>query len=79
VLDEICAFLGVQPGIISEIPRENVTAHPERSVAHSALSRALRGIEAAEHEHAAEEGYRERHHEPERAGRDRPFRSQCRG
>jgi Sulfotransferase family len=47
VLDEICAFLGVEQGIISEVPRENVTAHPERSAAHAAVSRALRGIEAA--------------------------------
>jgi Sulfotransferase family len=47
VLDEICAFLGVDQGIISEVPRENVTSHPERSAAHTALSRALRGAEAA--------------------------------
>jgi hypothetical protein len=47
VLDEICAFLGVDQGIISEIPRENVTSHPERSIAHAALSRVLRGAEAA--------------------------------
>ena len=47
ILDEISAFLGVEQGVISEVPRENVTAHPERSVAHAALSRALRGIEAA--------------------------------
>ena len=47
VLDEICAFLGVRQGVITEIPRENVTAHPERSVTHKALSRALRGIEEA--------------------------------
>ena len=47
ILDEICAFLGVEQGVISEVPRENVTAHPERSVAHAALSRTLRGIEAA--------------------------------
>jgi Sulfotransferase family len=47
VLDEICAFLGVQQGIISEIPRENVTAHPEPSAAHATLARALRGVEAA--------------------------------
>jgi sulfotransferase family protein len=46
VLDEICAFLGVDQGIISEVPRENVTSHPERSIAHAALSRALRGAEA---------------------------------
>jgi hypothetical protein len=47
ILDEICAFLGVEQGVISEVPRENVTAHPARSVAHAALSRTLRGIEAA--------------------------------
>ncbi|HXL93985.1 MAG TPA: sulfotransferase [Streptosporangiaceae bacterium] len=46
VLDEICAFLGVDQGIISEVPRENVTSHPERSIAHAALSRVLRGAEA---------------------------------
>jgi hypothetical protein len=49
VLDEICAFLGVRQGVIGQIPRENVTAHPERSVAHAALSRTLRGIEAVGH------------------------------
>ncbi len=47
ILDEISAFLGVEQGVISEVPRENVTAHPERSAAHAALSRTLRGIEAA--------------------------------
>src|ERR1700691_2802045 len=46
VLDEICAFLRVDQGIISEVPRENVTSHPERSMAHAALSRVLRGAEA---------------------------------
>ena len=46
VLDEICAFLGVEQGLISAIPRENVTAHPEPSATHAALSRALRGAEA---------------------------------
>ena len=46
-LDEICAFLGAEQGIIAEVPRENVTAHPERSVSHSAMSRLLRGTEAA--------------------------------
>jgi hypothetical protein len=47
VLDEICAFLGVEQGVITEIPRENVTSHPESSIAHAALSRALRAAEAA--------------------------------
>ena len=47
VLNRICAFLGVAAGIISEVPRENVTAHPDRSITHSAISRVLRGVEAA--------------------------------
>ena len=47
ILDEICAFLGVTQGLISDVPRENVTAHPEHSAAHAALSRALRSAEAA--------------------------------
>ena len=28
-LDRICAFLGVAQGILTEIPRQNVTSHPE--------------------------------------------------
>jgi hypothetical protein len=47
VLDQICRFLGVATGIVSEIPRENVTAHPDRSIVHTAVSRVLRGVEAA--------------------------------
>ena len=46
-LDAICAFLGVQPGIISQVPRENVTAHPEHSTSHQAVSRLLRGAATA--------------------------------
>ena len=46
VLDQICAFLGVGEGIISEVPRENVTAHPDSSIAHAAVARVLRGVEA---------------------------------
>jgi len=41
-LDRICAFLGVSQGVVSELPRENVTAHPERTRRHQALSRILR-------------------------------------
>ena len=47
VLDQICGFLGVATGIVAEIPRENVTAHPDRSVVHATVSRVLRGVEAA--------------------------------
>jgi len=46
-LDEICAFLGVPGGVITEVPRENVTAHPDESLGHRVLSQALRGAAAA--------------------------------
>ena len=46
-LDAICAFLGVRPGIISQVPRENVTAHPEGSPGHRAVSLVLRGAATA--------------------------------
>jgi hypothetical protein len=42
VLDSICSFLDVKQGIISEVPRENVTAHPEPTPARRTASRALR-------------------------------------
>jgi Sulfotransferase family len=42
VLDRICAFLGVPAGVLTEVPRENVTAHPHLTARHRALSRALR-------------------------------------
>jgi Sulfotransferase family len=45
-LDRICAFLGVQPGLLTEIPRENVTAHPERTMAHRAVSVGMRVSDA---------------------------------
>ncbi|PZG47550.1 sulfotransferase [Spongiactinospora gelatinilytica] len=45
-LDRICAFLGVEPGIISEVPRENVTAHPEATFTHRLLSGSLRAWSA---------------------------------
>ncbi|WP_395106200.1 sulfotransferase family protein [Actinomadura sp. SCN-SB] len=46
-LDRICAFLGVEPGVVTEVPRENVTVHPDRTVRHRVLSRALRTSQAA--------------------------------
>ena len=33
VLDQICAFLGVPQGVLTELPRENVTAHPDADAA----------------------------------------------
>jgi len=41
-LDRICAFLGVEPGLIDSVPRANVTAHPERTAKHRTLAAALR-------------------------------------
>ena len=46
-LDEICAFLGVPAGVITEVPRENVTAHPDESPGHRMLSQLVRGAAAA--------------------------------
>jgi hypothetical protein len=41
-LDRVCAFLGVPQGVLSEMPRENVTAHPDPTLRHRAVSRTLR-------------------------------------
>ncbi len=41
-LDRICTFLGVEPGVISSLPRENVTAHPEPTPRYRMVARAAR-------------------------------------
>ncbi len=41
-LNRICSFLGVSQGLISDLPRENVTAHPDQTRRHRYLSRLLR-------------------------------------
>ena len=41
-LDRICRFLEVADGLIANVPRENVTAHPRATVGHGALSRVVR-------------------------------------
>ncbi|GAA3430237.1 sulfotransferase family protein [Streptosporangium sandarakinum] len=41
-LDRICAFLGVRQGLLAEVPRENVTAHPDAGRRHALLSAAAR-------------------------------------
>jgi len=41
-LDRICAFLGVRQGLIAEVPRQNVTAHPSQTRRHQYLSKVLR-------------------------------------
>jgi hypothetical protein len=45
-LDRICAFLGVETGVLTEIPRQNVTSHPESTLAHSAGAFAQRAATA---------------------------------
>ncbi|HUA29540.1 MAG TPA: sulfotransferase [Streptosporangiaceae bacterium] len=47
VLDRICAFLGVPQGVVTELPRENVTAHPDRSLRHRGMSKAMRVVSSA--------------------------------
>jgi hypothetical protein len=46
-LDRICAFLGVPQGVIASVPPQNVTALPERTLRHRAVSRAQRMTAAA--------------------------------
>jgi hypothetical protein len=41
-LNRICDFLGVSQGLISELPRENVTVHPDQTRRHRYLSKVLR-------------------------------------
>jgi hypothetical protein len=42
LLDQVCAFLGVPTGVLTELPRENVTAHPDPTWRHRAVARTLR-------------------------------------
>ncbi|MGH3125088.1 MAG: sulfotransferase family protein, partial [Streptosporangiaceae bacterium] len=42
VLDRVCGFLGVPQGILTELPRENVTAHPDPTWRYRAVARMLR-------------------------------------
>jgi hypothetical protein len=46
LLDVVCDFLGVRPGAITEVPRENVTAHPNPTGRHRSLGRLLRASSA---------------------------------
>ncbi len=41
-VDGICEFLGVRPGVLTSVPPENVTAHPDSSLAHVAMSKLVR-------------------------------------
>jgi hypothetical protein len=46
-LNEICAFLGVEQSVLTEIPRQNVTSHPEPTLGHRAVALAQRAGSAA--------------------------------
>jgi len=41
-LDKVCAFLSVPTGVLTDLPRENVTVHPYATVRHSAVATARR-------------------------------------
>jgi hypothetical protein len=45
-LDKICAFLGVETGLLAEIPRQNVTAQPDRTLAYRAAALGMRASDA---------------------------------
>jgi hypothetical protein len=45
-LARICAFLGVETGLLTEIPRANVTAHPDLTLAHRAAALGMRASDA---------------------------------
>ena len=45
-LDAICGFVGVAQGLVTEVPRENVTAHPEQTRRHQNRARVLRAASA---------------------------------
>ncbi|MDQ1630576.1 MAG: hypothetical protein QOC80_548 [Frankiaceae bacterium] len=45
-LDRVCEFLGVETGLVDEVPAENVTAHVDDGIVNTALHRAVQGVEA---------------------------------
>jgi hypothetical protein len=46
VLDRVCEFLGVPTGVLTGLPRENVTAHPTPGARHAVVSLARRASAA---------------------------------
>jgi hypothetical protein len=46
-LDDICDFLGVHAGVVGHVPKQNVTAQPQQTLAHMTVSKLLRGAVAA--------------------------------
>jgi hypothetical protein len=48
-LDIVCAFLGVQTGLLTRIPSENVTAHVSESPLNRRLHQLVRRLDAVDH------------------------------
>ncbi|GAA3146156.1 sulfotransferase family protein [Nonomuraea roseoviolacea] len=48
-LDRICGFLGVERGLLTEVPRENVTAHPKEGGRQRLLSATARAARVLPH------------------------------
>jgi hypothetical protein len=48
-LDTVCAFLGVQTGLLTRTPSENVTAHVSESVLNRRLHQLVRRLDAVDH------------------------------
>ena len=42
ILDRVCSFLGVQAGLLTELPRENVTVQPHPTARHAVVATARR-------------------------------------
>jgi hypothetical protein len=47
-LDRVCAFLGVDTGLVRDLPSENVTAHVDEGVVNNLLHRAVQGLGAVD-------------------------------
>ncbi|HEX9066258.1 MAG TPA: sulfotransferase [Streptosporangiaceae bacterium] len=45
-LDRVCSFLNVPTGVLAELPRENVTAHPRPTARHAVVAAARRASAA---------------------------------
>jgi hypothetical protein len=45
-LDQVCSFLGIQAGLLTGLPRENVTVHPHPTLRHSVVAAARRASAA---------------------------------
>lgn len=49
ILDEVCEFLGIAPGVIADVPTENQTAAASASVLNNVLRRIIRSADTLDH------------------------------